>query len=352
MDEVADWLKQLGLGEYAPVFTENHIDESLLPTLTDADLKEIGMASLGHRRRLLQAIAAMVDKTSPPTPAPIEVPVAPAERRQLTVMFCDLVGSTALSARLDPEDLHTLVARYHASCSQVISRYGGRVAQYLGDGIMAYFGYPQAHEDDAERAVRAALDALAAVRSLDVPEPLQVRIGIATGLVVTGEIGVGDAQLRGALGETPNLAARMQALADPDSVVIDAQTRRLLGELFEYRSLGPVTIKGFAAPLDAFAVLRPSPHQSRFEALHGSRLTPLVGRDDEIELMLRRWRQAKSREGQTILLSGEPGIGKSRLVAAFLDRVVSEPHLRLRYFCSPHHQDSALYPVIAQIERA
>ena len=313
MTEVSEWLKQLGLEAYARHFADNDIDAALLPDLTEDDLEKIGVASLGHRRRLLRAIAGL--NQAAPSQSAALAPAAPetapgdaGERRQLTVLFCDLVGLTALSARLDVEDLRSLIASYHGQCAAAVAQFGGRVVQYLGDGVMAYFGHPQAHEDDAERAVRAALAAVAGVAALDAAERLEVRCGIATGLVVTGDIGTGEAQLRGALGETPNLAARMQALADPGAVVIDASTRRLLGDLFDYRDLGAVTVKGFAAPVAAFAVLRPSAHQSRFEALHGGGLTPLVGRDDETALLLRRWRQATGGEGQVVLLGGEPGI--------------------------------------------
>jgi class 3 adenylate cyclase/predicted ATPase len=277
-----------------------------------------------------------------------------AERRQLTVMFCDLVGSTALSARLDPEDMREIIGAYHRCCADQITKAGGFVAKYMGDGVLAYFGYPEAHEDDAERAVRAGLALTDAVGQLDVPERLQVRAGIATGLVVVGDlVDQGDVRERAIVGETPNLAARLQALAEPNSVVIAASTRRLLGGLFEYEDLAPIEVKGFTAPVRASEVLRESGIESRFEALHSTAaLTPLVGREEEIELLLRRWRRAKDGEGQVVLLTGEPGIGKSRLAAALQERIGSEPHTRLRYFCSPYHKDSALHPVIVQLEWA
>ena len=269
-------------------------------------------------------------------------------------MFCDLVGSTALSARLDPEDLREVIAAYHRAVAEIVAGFDGFVAKYMGDGVLIYFGYPRAHEDDAERAVRAGLGVIDAVGRLDVKSvKLQARVGIATGLVVVGDlIGEGSAQEQSVVGETPNLAARLQALAEPDAVVIAAGTRRLVGDLFEYRDLGAVEVKGIAAPVPAWQVLRPSAVASRFEALRGSALTPLVGRDEEIDLLLRRWARAKAGDGQVVLVSGEPGIGKSRLAAALEERLHAEPHLRLRYFCSPYHQDSALYPFIDQLGRA
>ena len=232
--------------------------------------------------------------------------------------------------------------------------FDGFVAKYMGDGVLVYFGYPRAHEDDAERAVRAGLGVIDAVGRLDVKSvKLQARVGIATGLVVVGDlIGEGSAQEQSVVGETPNLAARLQALAEPDAVVIAAGTRRLVGDLFEYRDLGAVEVKGIAAPVPAWQVLRPSVVASRFEALRGSALTRLVGRDEEIDLLLRRWARAKAGDGQVVLVSGEPGIGKSRITAALEERLHAEPHLRLRYFCSPYHQDSALFPFIDQLGRA
>jgi class 3 adenylate cyclase/predicted ATPase len=280
-------------------------------------------------------------------------PAASAERRQLTVMFVDLVGSTALAGRLDPEDMREIISAYHRCCAEQLTAAGGFVAKYMGDGVLAYFGYPAAHEDDAERAVRAGLALVDAVASLAAPEPLQVRLGVATGLVVVGDlVGSGEAQERGIVGETPNLAARLQGTAEPNTVVIAEGTRRLLGNLFELQDLGPTDLKGIAGPVRAWAVLRASSVESRFEALHASGLTALVGRYEELELLLRRWARAKTGEGQVVLLCGEPGIGKSRLTAALLERVVTEPHTRLRYFCSPQHTDSAFHPIISQMERA
>jgi class 3 adenylate cyclase/tetratricopeptide (TPR) repeat protein len=356
MDVVA-WLRGLGLERYAPAFRDNDVDDEVLPELTSDDLINIGVTSVGHRRKLLAAIAllgatppaATVMAASCDAPAP-----ADAERRQLTVMFCDLVGSTALSARLDPEDLREVIAAYHRAVTGIVAGFDGFVAKYMGDGVLVYFGYPRAHEDDAERAVRAGLGLIDAVGRLDIISgKLQARVGIATGLVVVGDlIGEGSAQEQSVVGETPNLAARLQALAEPDAVVIAAGTRRLVGNLFEYRDLGAVELKGIAAPVPASQVLRPSVVASRFEALRGSAMTPLVGRDEEIDLLLRRWARAKAGNGQVVLVSGEPGLGKSRIAAALEARLHAEAHLRLRYFCSPYHQDSALYPFIDQLGRA
>jgi class 3 adenylate cyclase len=355
--DVAAWLQGLGLERYVPAFRDNEIDWDALPKLSEEDLKDLGVVLGGHRRRLLDAIAALgaAAPAASVTAAPRDAPApAEAERRQLTVMFCDLVGSTALSARLDPEDLREIIAAYHRAVAEVVAEFDGFVAKYMGDGVLVYFGYPKAHEDDAERAVRAGLGLIEAINRLDVKSvELQARVGIATGLVVVGDlIGEGSAQEQSVVGETPNLAARLQALAEPGAVVIAAGTRRLVGDLFEYRGLGAVEVKGIAAPVPAWQVLRPSVVASRFEALRGSTLTPLVGRDEEIELLLRRWARAKTGDGQVVLVSGEPGIGKSRITAALAERLRAEPYLRLRYFCSPYHQDSALYPFIDQLGRA
>jgi class 3 adenylate cyclase/predicted ATPase len=348
---IAGWLQGLGLERYVQAFRDNDIDPDVLPSLTADDLIGLGVTSIGHRRRLLDAITAL-GRNVPATPDALAR--AEAERRQLTVMFCDLVGSTELSARLDPEDLREVIAAYHRSVTEIVRSFDGFVAKYMGDGVLVYFGYPRAHEDDAERAVRAGLGLIDAVGRLAVKSvQLQARVGIATGLVVVGDlIGEGSAQEQSVVGETPNLAARLQALAEPDTVVIAASTRRLVGDLFEVRDLGAVEVKGIAAPVPACQVLRPSTVASRFEALRGSALTTLVGRDEEIDLLLRRWARAKAGDGQVVLISGEAGIGKSRITAALEERLQAEPHLRLRYFCSPYHQDSALFPFIDQLDRA
>jgi class 3 adenylate cyclase/tetratricopeptide (TPR) repeat protein len=353
--DIAAWLRGLGLEQYAPAFAENHIRPELLPELTSDDLKELGVASVGHRREILAAIARSlaVPSGSADVSAPEATAAAAAERRQLTVLFCDLVGSTALSARLDPEELRDIFGAYHACVRDAVARFAGYVAKLMGDGVLAYYGYPQAHEDDAERAVRAALAIIAAVGRLRLQERLEVRLGVASGLVVVGDlIGEGDARERGVVGETPNLAARLQALAPANGVIIADATRRQIGGLFHYRDLGPVEVKGLGAPVRAWQVLDERMVESRFEALRGEALTPFVGREEEIELLLRGWRRAVAGEGQTVLLNGEPGIGKSRLVTALRERLTGEDHTRVRYFCSPHHQDSALHPFIAQLERA
>jgi class 3 adenylate cyclase len=268
-------------------------------------------------------------------------------------MFSDLVGSTALSTRMDPEDLREVISAYQKCVKASVQRFGGFVAKYMGDGVLVHFGYPQAHEDDAERAVRAGLDLVATVGTLKTHAPLQTRVGIATGLVVVGDlIGSGSSQEQAIVGETPNLAARLQGIAEPNNVVVGESTRKLVGNLFELQDLGAQDLKGIVGSVRAWVALRPSSVESRFEALHASDLTELVGREEELELLLRRWSKAKSGEGQVALLSGEPGIGKSRLTAALLERVATEPHTRLRYFCSPQHTDSALHPIISQMERA
>ena len=357
MQQIADWLKKLGMSEYTERFAENRIDLSVLPDLTDQDLKDLGVL-LGDRRKMLRAIRDLgnvsVAVTAPSAPTETEPTRRDdAERRQLTVMFTDLVGSTALSTKLDPEDLRSVIGAYHKCVAETVARFDGFVAKYMGDGVLIYFGYPQAHEDDAERAVRAGLALIDAVGKLRVKEPLQVRIGVATGLVVVGDlVGSGESQERGVVGETPNLAARLQGIAAPNTVVIAESTRRLLGRLFELEDLGPTTLKGIARPIRAWAAVRASSVEGRFDALHATGLTALVGREEETELLLRRWSGAKTGEGQVVLISGEAGIGKSRLTAALLDCVATEPHTRLRYFCSPQHTDSALYPIIGQMERA
>jgi class 3 adenylate cyclase len=362
----------LGLERYEAAFRENEIDWALLPKLTADDLRDLGVSLVGHRRKLLEAIADLSAADAPPEPIPLTAPSggsslpnppplvgegrvgagAEAERRQLTVMFCDLVGSTPLSTRFDPEDLREIVGAYHGCVADTVGCFGGFVAKYMGDGVLVYFGYPEAHEDDAERAARAGLAVIDAVGRLATQEPLNVRLGIATGLVVVGDlIGAGAAQERGVVGETPNLAARLQALARPGTLVVADSTRRQIGTLFEIEDLGPRPLAGFAKPQPPWRVVGESGVVSRFEALR-SGTTPLVGRDEELDLLLRRWQQAKSGAGRVVLVSGEPGIGKSRLTAALSQRIETEPHTRLRYFCSPHDQDSALYPFIGQLDRA
>src|ERR1700735_989463 len=360
--DIVVWLRSLVLGKYEAVFRENEIDETVRPDLTAEDLKELGVTALGHRRKLLAAIAALRDDASGKVPsvdaattssAPSARPEDRAERRQVTVMFSDLVGSTALSARMDPEDLRDVISAYQKCVTETVQHFGGFVSKYMGDGVLIYFGYPQAHEDDAERAVRAGLQLVAAVSNLKTHAALQTRVGIATGLVVVGDlIGSGASQEQAIVGETPNLAARLQGIAEPNSVVIAESTRKLLGNLFDLEDLGAQELKGITGPVRAWAVLRPASVEGRFEAFHASGLTELVGREEELDLLFRRCSKAKTGQGQVVLLSGEAGIGKSRLTAALLERLANEQHTRLRYFCSPQHTDSALYPIIGQMERA
>jgi class 3 adenylate cyclase/tetratricopeptide (TPR) repeat protein len=357
--DLGDWLRSLGLEQYEAAFRENAIDGTVLPSLTVEDLKDLGVSRVGHRRKLLDAIAALCIDANPTTRPSIIVPAIGmstaeiGERRHVTVMFCDLVGSTALSAGMDPEDLREVISAYQRCVADTVRRFDGFLAKYMGDGVLVYFGYPQAHEDDAERAVQTGLELIAAVSSLDPHASLQTRVGIATGLVVVGDlIGSGAAQEHGIVGETPNLAARLQAIAEPNMVVIAESTRRLLGNLFELADLGVRDLKGIAGATRAWAAVRTSVVASRFEALHAADLTDLVGRDEESELLVRRWSKARSGDGQVVLLSGEAGIGKSRLTATLLERLAGEPHTPLRYYCSPRHTDSALYPIIGQMERA
>ncbi|MGA8749066.1 MAG: adenylate/guanylate cyclase domain-containing protein, partial [Pseudolabrys sp.] len=361
--DVGGWLRNLGLGHYESAFIENAIDTDVLPELTEGDLEKLGIP-LGDRKRLIKAIKATTDPSPSASLFASEVgdnapndysPMVAAERRYLTVMICDLVGSTALSARLDPEDMGAVIDAFQATCARIMLAFDGFIADFRGDGILAYFGYPRAHEDDAERTVRAALDIAAAVARLKTraQEPLSVRIGIATGLVVVGDLGgAGALREHTVVGDTPSLAARLQALAEPGTVVVATSTRRLLGDRFRLRDLGLHKVKGIAEPIAAWAVDGMSASESRFEAVHAAGLADLVGREDEIDFLLKRQRLAWKGEGQIVLISGEPGIGKSRLAAALEERIADEPHTNLRYQCSPHHANSALYPFIAQLERA
>jgi len=357
MQQIADWLKKLGMSEYAERFVENRIDISVLPDLTDQHLKDLGIA-LGDRLKLLRAIRELGGPMST-TPSPGVASAASAldgaERRQLTVMFCDLVGSTALSSQLDPEDMREVILAYQGACSGVMPTYDGFVAKFMGDGVLAYFGYPRAHEDDAERAARAGLDIIAAVGRIKTRSgaKLEVRIGIATGLVVVGDlIGEGASREQAVVGDAPNLAARLQGIAGPGTIVVAASTRRLLGDLFKLRDLGRHQVKGLAAPVNAWAVEGLSTAESRFDAVRAPRMTGFVGREQEIGLLLDRKGLAWQGEGQIVLVSGEAGIGKSCIAAAISEYLDAEPHTRLRYQCSPYHTNSALYPFIAHLERA
>src|SRR5262245_37062583 len=355
MKGIAEWLASIGLSEYAQRFADNAIDLSVLRDLTEQDLKDLGVL-LGHRRKMLRAIAELEGTALAPTETATEsAPQDAAERRHLTVMICDLVGSTALSVRLDPEDMRAVIDAYHAACARIMRTYDGFLAEFRGDGILAYFGYPIAHEDDAERTVQAGLDIIAAVGRLETraAEPLAVRIGIATGVVVIGDLSrEGALREHAVVGDTPNLAARLQALAETGTIVIAGSTRRLLGYLFRLRDLGLHEVKGIAEPVAAWAVEGVSASESRFEAVRTAGLTRLIGREDELDFLLERQRLAWKGEGQIVLISGEPGIGKSRLVAALAERIAGKPHTRLRCQCSPYHTNSALRPFIAQLERA
>jgi class 3 adenylate cyclase len=354
MNALSAWLDDLGLARYAAAFAAEDIALDVLPELDEADLKALGVASLGDRKRLLKAIAAL--RTPAPTPAQ-DTPaprVQEAERRQLTVMFCDMVGSTVLSNRLDPEDLQSVIRSFHQAVTSSVAPYEGHVAQLLGDGVLVYFGYPRAHEDDAERAVRAALAALGAVARLrplgDIV--LQTRIGIATGRVVVGEIGAGTpAAERTASGETPNLAARLQAAAGPGEIVLSDETRRLVRASFEMRSLGALNLKGFTAPVEAWRVMAERSVASRFEAQHDSELIDLVGRDSEVSLLLERWALACDGEGQVVMLAGEAGIGKSRITHTLRERLAGQSAATVLLQCSPYFSNSALYPAVQYFER-
>jgi class 3 adenylate cyclase len=362
--DIEAWLQGLGLERYVPAFRDNEIDEEVLPELTSEDLREIGVAAIGHRRKLLDAIAALGGSAPTaavkPTVSDASAP-ADAERRQLTVMFCDLVGSTALAARLDPEELREVIGAYHRSVAEAVRRFDGFVAKYMSDGVLVYFGYPQAHEDDAERAARAGLGIVEAVGRLDtlaIPGTLalggrpsggrlEVRIGIATGLVVVGDlIGEGAAQEQAVVGETPNLAARLQALAEPGSVMIASATRRLLGDRFRLQALGRHEVKGLAEPVEAWAVEGVSASEGRFEAVRSGRQTGFVGREYELGLLLDRWKLAQDGEGQVVLLSGEAGIGKSRILSELRSHLEAQHATSLRLHCSPYFVNSAFYPII------
>jgi len=359
-DDIAQWLEGLGLSQYAQVFEDNAVSLEVLPHLTEDDLKELGLA-LGHRRILQAAIKKHTEEplstSVKPHSTSNQTSTQEAERRHLTVLFCDLARSTELSSRLDPEDMREVLRAYQAACSGVIDRYEGFIAKFMGDGIYVYFGYPTAHEDDAERAISAGLGIIEEMSAMDIPQQaglnLAVRIGVATGDVAVGDlIGKGASEEANVVGEAPNLAARMQAIAEPNSIVIGAETHDLVQGLFETKALGEQDLKGFMDPVATWRVLKGRPNDSRFQATRGTYLTDLVGRDEELEILLRRWQRAKQGEGQVVLISGEPGIGKSRLAEALQDEIIKVPHTCLRYQCSPYHTNSALYPVIEQFGRA
>src|SRR4051794_32946325 len=346
--EIGTWLKRLGLGRHESLFIANAIDCDVLPQLTEVDFEKVGIP-LGDRKRLMNAISAL------PSAVVSSAIAQYAERRHLTVMICDLVGSTALTARLDPEDMGAVIDAYHAACARITLSYDGFLADFRGDGIMAYFGYPRAHEDDAERTVRAGLDIIEAVARLETRagEPLAVRIGIATGIVVVGDLG-GEGKLRehSVIGDAPNLAARLQTLAEPNTVIVAESTRRLLGDLFVLRDLGQHELKGIGELAGAWAVEGLSASESRFKAVRAAGPADFIGRQTEMDLLLERQRLAWKGEGQIVLISGEAGIGKSRLAAALAERIARQPHTEIQYQCSPYHANSALHPIIEQMERA
>lgn len=359
LSDVRKWLAARGLEQVADRLVAQDVDLDVLPDLTDKDLRELGL-SLGQRKRLLRAVAGLAGRGSPvPAVAARDVErsrtPAGAEHRQLTILFCDMVDSTRLTHALDQEDMFDVIGAYQRACMEVIQASGGHVAQHLGDGVLAYFGYPSAHEDDAERAVRAGLELVAAVRRLQACPGIELhaRVGIDTGPVVIGDLlGAGAAEGGAVVGDTPNRAARLQALAPADAVLISENTAELTGGLFACADLGLHVLKGFTEPQRVWRAVGEGRAQGRFEARLTRGLTPLVGRTHELEMMLERWRLARTGEGQVVLLGGEAGIGKSRLVDA-LNRLITEGSpTRLRYFCSQFFKETALHPVVEQIRRA
>jgi class 3 adenylate cyclase len=350
--DISAWLHGLGLQQYEQAFRDNAIDASVLRELTPEDLNDLGVSLIGHRRKLLAAIGALrSDEDSEPQGA---AAASAGERRQLTVVFCDLVGSTALSARIDPEEMHDLVELYYGAIADTVAQFDGFIARYLGDGALVYFGWPRADESDAERAIRAGLALVAAVQAITAdPHKLQVRIGVATGLVVIGNtVGVGAASEQLAVGDTLNLAARLQTAAAPDSVVIADATRRLIGHLFDLEPIGPLDLKGIAGPTIAWQVRGEGTLHSRFAAVRGGKRAKLIGREAEIALLLQRWHQASQGCGSAVVLVGEAGIGKSRVAHELLDRLAGGPHLRALLQCSPLHVSTALYPAIRHLDQA
>jgi predicted ATPase/class 3 adenylate cyclase len=368
-NRVAAWLESLGLARYRELFEQNAITWDVLPELNDGDLASMGIV-LGHRKQLLRAIAQLSHRGEGDTATTLSVTTAQettassssrdqAERRQLTVMFCDLVGSTTLARRLDPEDLQASIRRFLDACSEAIGRFNGYIAKYMGDGLLVYFGYPHAHEHDAERAVYAGLAVLEVVKALphDSLPPqnflIAARIGIATGHVIVGELmGQDTAKERSVFGETPNLASRLQALAAPNQLIVDSATRRLVGAEFEFADQGTVSLKGFETPVQVWQVLDSKLSTSRFESYRSGRLTNFIGREHETALLLGRWREAVEGEGQVVLLCGEAGIGKSRIVRSLRDRLAEERYQTIQFQCSPYHTNTALYPVINYLRQA
>src|SRR5262245_2237288 len=363
-EDITRWLQGLGLGQYAPAFSDNEVGFGDLRYLTDEDFTRLGLP-LGPRRRLQAAVKALVESSSKASieqqtgsqshiAVEAEEKRSDAERRQLTVLFCDLVGSTELSRRLDPEDMAEVIRGYQNEVARQVAHYEGHVAKFMGDGVLAYFGWPRAHEDDAERAVRTALAVTEAVARLRTSsnEPLAARVGIATGIVVVGNTsGQSGTDKDAVVGETPNLAARLQSAGSPGSVMVSPETTRLLGQLFELENLGSLDLKGFREPVLVWRVLGESRAESRFDAMHGAGLTPLVGREHEIAVLLDRWQAAKGGEGQVVLIASEAGVGKSRIVRALRDQL-RDSYTPVTHYGSPYHANSALYPVIRLLERA
>ena len=355
-EDVKKWLEGLGLGKYADAFAEGAIDWDVFLSLDHELLKELGVKPPGDRLRILNAIQLLGEETTnKQLNLSSDLPAVAAERRHLTVMFCDLVGSTALSASMDPEEYREVLAAYQTAASSAIKRYEGYIARYMGDGLLVYFGYPQAHEDDAERAIRTGIDIIDNVAGLSVRGGggLQVRIGVSTGMVVVGDIvGEGASEERAVVGDAPNLAARLQGAATPDSIYLSDSTRRLVEGRFELEDLGTKALVGFAQPMSMWQAIRERVVDSRFEARTLGKVSPMFGREQELGLVLERWRQAQAGEGQMVVLTGEAGIGKSRITQAVLDSVSRDTHARITYQCSPYHADSALQPTIDYIRRA
>ena len=361
MNDVAEWLASLDLAQYSDTFLQNDVNAGILPLLTADDLKDIGVSSVGHRRKLLEAILALSgekpgDVTEPTLlESPSPKPLVDAEHRQIAIIFCDLVGSTALSQSLDAEELRDTMRAYQDAVTGAIARYEGHIAKYMGDGVLAYFGWPIAYEDQADRAVRAGLDAVLAVSQLTLNngQKLSARVGIATGQVVVGDlIGETGHDSAAVTGETPNLAARLQGVAEEHQVVIDANTRRLIGTAFKLKDIGKHDLKGFSELVSVTRVVGEDSVESRFDVTRASTLAPMVGREHELGLLLERWDLAKGGEGQIVELSGEAGIGKSRITRALFESIDAKSRFLLRYQCSPHHTNSAYYPIIQQLERA
>jgi class 3 adenylate cyclase/predicted ATPase len=358
MQTIRQWLENIGLPQYAEIFEAHDIEPGILTELSAQDFDRLGV-SLGHQKRLLISLRGaaspvpvrLTPDVTASTPSAIESLTAQGERRQVTILFCDLVESTALSSVYDPEEYRAILSRYHGTCIQAVQRYEGFLAQIQGDGIVAYFGYPLAHENDAERAIRAALFVVESLAKLDGEDAkrLRVRIGIASGLVVVSHILASE---KSAVGETPNLAARLQTLAQPGEVIISERTWSIAAGSFEYEFRGTHVLKGIPDPTRAWRVLESSDVPSRFDAATRGRLTPMVGREQEIRLLEDRWELSRKGEGQVVLLQGEPGIGKSRMLRAFRDRLDTQIKTTLQYQCSPYHINSAFYPIANHLERA